>query len=123
MLNPDFLGIAFRVNEGVMLALVTCIPALAVQRARNMVRAHAAAEANRSRIQQIFGRYVPALVAEQLIDAGQLAPQQREASIMFADIEGFTRLSESLPPPQVIGLLNSFFGPRRRSSMGGVVRS
>ncbi len=84
VLNPDFLGIAFRVNEGIVLALVTCIAALAVHRARNVVRAHAAAEAERARIQGIFGRYVPAQVAEQLIHAGQLAPQQREASIIFA---------------------------------------
>ena len=109
VLNPDFLGIAFRVNEGIVLALVTCIAALAVHRARNVVRAHAAAEAERARIQGIFGRYVPAQVAEQLIHAGQLAPQQREASIIFADIEGFTQLAESLPPSHVIALLNSFF--------------
>ena len=74
-----------------------------------MVRAHAAAEAERTRVERIFGRYVPAQVADQLIQAGQLAPQQREASIIFADIVGFTRLSETLPPAQVIGLLNSFF--------------
>jgi adenylate cyclase len=97
------------VNEGIVLALVTCIAALAVHRARNVVRAHAATEADRARIQRIFGRYVPAQVAEQLIHAGQLVPQQREASIIFADIEGFTHLAESLPPSQVIGLLNSFF--------------
>ena len=109
VLNPDFLGVGFRVNEGVVLALVTCVAALAVHRARNMVRAHAAAEAERSRIHRIFGRYVPAQVAEQLIQAGQLAPQQREASIIFADIEGFTRLSETLPPSRVIAMLNSFF--------------
>ena len=70
-----------------VIALVTCIAALAVHRARNVVRAHAAAEAERTRIQRIFGRYVPAQVAEQLIMRGQLAPQQREASIIFADIE------------------------------------
>ena len=29
---------------------------------------------------------------------------------MFVDIEGFTRLSESLAPAQVIELLNKFFG-------------
>jgi adenylate cyclase len=109
VLNPDFLGIPVRVIEGVVLALVTCIAALAVHRARNVVRAHAAADAERTRIERIFGRYVPAQVAEQLIAEGQLAPQQREASIIFADIEGFTRISESLPPPQLIGLLNSFF--------------
>jgi adenylate cyclase len=109
VLNPDFLNIPIRVNEGLLLGLVTCIAALAVQRARNVVRAHAAAEANRARIERIFGRYVPSQVADQLIGAGQLAPQQREASIIFADIEGFTRLAETLPPERVIALLNSFF--------------
>jgi adenylate cyclase len=58
-----------------------------------LLRAQAAAEAERTHIQQIFGRYVPAQVAGQLIDAGQLAPRQRQVSIVFADIEGFTRLS------------------------------
>ena len=123
VLNPDFLNIPVRVNEGVLIALTTGIAALAVHRARNMVRAHAAAEAMRTRIQRIFGRYVPAQVAEQLIDGGQLAPQQREASILFADIEGFTRLSESLPPARVIGLLNSFFSAATSviDERGGIV--
>jgi adenylate cyclase len=123
VLNPDFLGIPFLVNQGVVLVLVTCIAALAVHRARNVIRAHAAAETERNRIHRIFGRYVPAEVAEQIIQAGQLAPQQREATILFADIEGFTRMSESLPPTQVIKLLNSFFGAAATviSENGGVV--
>jgi class 3 adenylate cyclase len=111
------------VNQGVVLILVTCIAALAVHRARGVVRAHAAAEAERNRVQRIFGRYVPEQVAEQLITAGHLAPQQREASIIFADIEGFTRLSEALPPADVIGLLNSFFSAATAiiDERGGVV--
>jgi adenylate cyclase len=121
--DPAFLAISLLVTEGLVLALATAITALAVHRARNVVRAHAGAEAKRARIQQTFGRYVPAQVVEQLVDAGQLAPQQREASILFADIEGFTRLSEPLPPPQVIGLLNSFFGAATAivDERGGVV--
>jgi adenylate cyclase len=123
MLNPDFLGISVRVIEGVVIALVTCIAALAVHRARNVIRAHAAGEAKRTRMQQIFGRYVPAQVAEQIIDGGQLSPQQREASIMFVDIAGFTRLAEPLPPGQVIGVLNSFFSAATAiiDERGGVV--
>jgi adenylate cyclase len=123
MLDPDFLGISVRVIEGVVIALVTCIAALAVHRARNVIRAHAAGEAKRARMQRIFGRYVPAQVAEQIIDGGQLSPQQREASIMFVDIAGFTRLVEPLPPAQVIGLLNSFFGAATPiiEERGGVV--
>jgi class 3 adenylate cyclase len=123
ILSPDSLNIPVRVIEGVVLALTTSIAALAVHRARNVVRARAAAEAERTRVQQLFGRYVPAQVAEQLIHEGQLAPQQRDASIIFADIEGFTRLSESLPPPQLIALLNSFFSAATAivDERGGVV--
>lgn len=123
LLSPDFLGVPVRVTEAVVIALVTSIAALAVHRARNVVRANAAAEAERSRIQQIFGRYVPPQVAEQLIQAGQLAPQQRTASILFADIEGFTRLPENLPAPKVIAMLNSFFSAATAiiDARGGVV--
>lgn len=109
ILDPDFFPVSVRVSEGVKLALVAAICALAVHRARAVVRSHAVAENERSRIQRLFGRYVPAQVAEQLIGAGQLAPQTREASLLIADIRGFTRLSESLAPAQVIALLNSFF--------------
>ncbi|MCW0000117.1 adenylate/guanylate cyclase domain-containing protein [Pararhizobium sp. YC-54] len=123
MLNPSFFAIPVRVNEGVVLSLVTCIAALAVHRARNVVRTNAAVEAERTRIQRIFGRYVPPQVAEQIIQAGELAPQQRDASIVFADIEGFTSLTETLPPPHVIAMLNSFFSAATAivDARGGVV--
>jgi class 3 adenylate cyclase len=109
-LDPDFVSLAGQTSEGVKVLLVTGIVALAVHRARAVVRAHAVVEMKRSHIQQLFGRYVPAQVAEQLVSSGQLSPQTREASLIFADIEGFTRLSETLAPAQVINLLNSFFG-------------
>ena len=123
LLSPDFLGLSVRVNEAVVVGLVTCIAALAVHRARNVVRANSATEAERARIQRIFGRYVPPQVVEQLLQAGQLAPQQRTASILFADIKGFTRLSETLPPPRLIAILNDFFGAATAvvDERGGVV--
>lgn len=121
--SPDFLTIPVRVNEGLVIVLVTAIAALAVHRARNVVRAHAAAEQKRSRVQQLLGRYVPAQVAEQLVDKGQLAPQLRDATILFADIEGFTSLSERLTAPQVIGLMNGFFAAAATliEKQGGIV--
>ena len=109
-LDPNFLGISVRISDGVKIAVVTAIAALAVHRARAVVRDHALVEIERGRIQQLFGRYVPSQVAKQLIDTGELTPRTREASLMFVDIEGFTRLSESLAPAQVIELLNNFFG-------------
>ncbi|KAB2703275.1 adenylate/guanylate cyclase domain-containing protein [Brucella lupini] len=123
LLNPNFFAIPVRLNEGVALGLVTGVAALAVHRARNVVRANAATEAERARIQRIFGHYVPPQVAEQLIHAGQLAPQQRTASILFADIEGFTRLSETVSPSNLVEMLNDFFGAATAivDAHGGVV--
>ncbi len=109
LLSLDFLSYPARVMEAVAILVITGLAALVVHRARNMVRAHAAEEAKRARVQRAFGRYVPSQVAEQLAQEGHLAPQQRQASIIFADIEGFTTLSEKLPPAEVIGVLNSFF--------------
>jgi adenylate cyclase len=122
-LNPDILAVSVRVSDGLVIALATGIAALAVHRARNVVRAHAAVEEKRSRVQQLLGRYVPAQVAEQLVDEGQLAPQLRDATILFADIEGFTSLSERLAAPQVIGLMNGFFGAATTliEQQGGIV--
>ena len=123
VLDPDYLSIAVRVSEGVKIALVTAIAALAVHRARAVVRSHAIVEMERSRVQRLFGRYVPTQVAEQLINSGELTPRTCEASLLFADIEGFTHLSESLAPSQVIELLNSFFGAAAGivDTHGGVV--
>lgn len=121
--DPAFLAIPVRVSDALVIALTTAIAALAVHRARNVVRAHAAAEEKRSRLQRLFGHYVPVQVAEQLAEAGRLAPEMREATIMFADIEGFTGLAERLPPGRVIALLNEFFGAATEvvDSHGGVV--
>jgi adenylate cyclase len=54
VLSPDFLGIPVRVIEGVVTGPVKRIAALAVHRARNVVRTNAAAEAERAQMQWIF---------------------------------------------------------------------
>ncbi|MBX3499259.1 MAG: adenylate/guanylate cyclase domain-containing protein [Alphaproteobacteria bacterium] len=123
VLNLNFLALPTRVAEALVMALSTGIAALAVHRARNMVRDHAAVEEKRNRVQRLLGRYVPEQVAEQLVDSGQLAPQLREASVLFADIEGFTGLSERLSPHELIAVLNSFFGAATAivDERGGIV--
>ncbi|MDF1721876.1 MAG: adenylate/guanylate cyclase domain-containing protein [Minwuia sp.] len=64
----------------------------------------------RQAIRETFGKYVPEAVAEQLIrDPGVLAGEERIATIMFTDIEGFTGFSEMLTPAETIGLLNEYF--------------
>ncbi len=109
-LSPNFVGYGSRAQETVALVTVALILAFAVHRARGTLRARAEAEQARDRVTQTFGQYVPEAVAEALIaDRGVLAPRKRQATVLFLDIEGFTRLSEPQPPERVLAMLNSFF--------------
>ena len=63
-----------------------------------------------ARIRNLFGKYLPESIAARLLDGDDnLAPQSAEATILFVDLEGFTRLSESLKPQQITDLLNEYF--------------
>ncbi len=62
-------------------------------------------------IQRLFGRYVhPAVVRQLLADpsAVHLGGEQREISIVFADIRGYTRLAEELTPEALVRVLNQY---------------
>ncbi len=64
---------------------------------------------DREFIRETFGKYVSESVAAQILkDKGRLAGDVRDATLMFIDIEGFTSLSEQLPPHDVIALLNEY---------------
>lgn len=57
-------------------------------------------------------RFLPAEVAERVIAGGEeaLAPIQREVTILFSDIRGFTTLSEAKTPREVFDFLDQYFG-------------
>lgn len=66
----------------------------------------------RQRIVDLFGRYVPRAVVQQLmlqpqLKLLQLGGTKQEVTVMFADIRGFTTFSEELPPEEVVRQLNS----------------
>ena len=71
------------------------------------------AERQRRRLRGIFSRYVsPEVVSRVTRTAGDLlAGEERTVTIMFSDIRGFTALSESLNPQEVVTLLNRYFAP------------
>jgi class 3 adenylate cyclase len=64
-------------------------------------------------IDQLFRQYLPESVATALLaDPAQaaLGGATREISVMFADLRGFTSLAERRTPPELVALLNRYYG-------------
>jgi class 3 adenylate cyclase len=75
-------------------------------------RVGASLEKKRLRDQQheLFRKFATAEVAEELLAAGlALGGKHVEASVMFSDIRGFSRITEALSPAETIELLNSYY--------------
>ncbi|MBN1483699.1 MAG: adenylate/guanylate cyclase domain-containing protein [Chloroflexia bacterium] len=61
-------------------------------------------------IRRLFGRYVSPEVAEHAIAHGsELGGQRVECTVLFADIRGFTSLTERMDPDRLIAMLNRYF--------------
>lgn len=57
-------------------------------------------------------RFLPRQVADRVIKLGPkaLAPIEREVTVMFSDIRGFTGMSEGMGPTEVLTMLDDYFG-------------
>ena len=61
-------------------------------------------------IEQSFQRFAPLDVVEQFAQGSSAAePAHRNVTIMFADLKGFTPLSERIPPAEMVEMLNGYF--------------
>jgi adenylate cyclase len=68
-------------------------------------------QSERRRVMQAFGRHVSPQVRDEIMenpDLIELGGEQREISVLFSDIRGFTNMSEKLEPSQVVGILNQY---------------
>ncbi len=66
----------------------------------------------KTQVEDVFSRYVSSNVAQKLLknlDNIELGGKHITASVLFADIVGFTGISEKLPPEEITNLLNEYF--------------
>jgi len=98
----------FTVNDLDVLTALANYAAVAVERAR-LNQKIVAEEKKRERL----GRFLSPQVANRILAASDHgaelgAPEVREVSILFADISGFTSMSETMSPSSVALLLNDY---------------
>lgn len=93
----------------------------------NVIRKYAEEAAEKRRITAAFKKYVAPQVVEDIAKKGnyhiKLGGETRNIAVLFVDIRGFTPMSESLEPEQVVDILNSYLNLTTNSifSNGGTL--
>lgn len=62
-------------------------------------------------LRDTFGRYVSPDVAKKVLQdrsAAALGGEEREVTVVFSDIEGYSTIAETIPPQEVLGMLNTY---------------
>lgn len=110
ILNENFAASGSRMQEALILTVVAALIAVVMHRARQTLRRQLEAERDMATVSQLFGRYVPETVARSMIeDKGVLDPVERQATVLFIDIAGFTSLTESKGARATVEILNTYF--------------
>jgi len=83
---------------------------IAFGRARLFERLHAETKRKLEQLQREFERFAPPDLVERLTAGrGDVAPQRRQVTMLFADLQGFTPLCDRLDPAMTVTLLNDYF--------------
>jgi adenylate cyclase len=96
-------GAVVSVVYPMMALILSAVGSLAVQLVINTFE--------RVRTRDLFARFVPENVVDEVLksaDGLRLGGVQREGTVMFCDLRGFTTLAESLTPERVIEVLNRY---------------
>ena len=104
----DFIEVISRVQEALVALLVAGVASFAVARSRQLVLESVRAERARENLARYFSPDVAAELSSKDHDLG--AARRQHAAVLFADIVGFTRLSETLGPEGTIALLREWHG-------------
>jgi adenylate cyclase len=103
-----------------LLTLTLCLTALLlgagaglwyyVRRVRTLEQQLTDANQELEQLQRTFNRFAPAQVVDDILEKRTLdLAETREVTILFADLRGFTALSEQMEAPALVALLNRYF--------------
>jgi adenylate cyclase len=70
---------------------------------------------DREKIRDVINKVVSPEIAHEMLRRGvALGGEEREVTVLFADIRGFTALAEAMPPEELLQLLNTYLGRMSR---------
>jgi adenylate cyclase len=99
-------------NGGTILAVVYPLGALVLAAVGALAVHYVTTAFERERVRDLFARFVPENVVDEVLartDEGlRIGGVQRDGTVMFTDLRGFTSFAESLPPDRVIEVLNHY---------------
>lgn len=107
------LGIGYLLFNAGYVSNVLVVPVLSVLIGIYYIGLHYyQARAEKKSIQEAFSKYVAPQVVDEIAGNGsyelKLGGENRNIAVLFVDIRGFTSLSESLEPEQVVDILNGY---------------
>jgi adenylate cyclase len=109
---PLLPGNAF--DGGRIVSFIFPVAALAMSTVGSLGLHYAIAAFERERVRDIFSRFVPETVVDQVLaqtDADlRLGGKEITATVLFSDLRGFTTFSETRPAEEVITILNQYLG-------------
>ena len=92
-----------RVGESILFLLIAYFA--------NLVLSILAAQHEKQHIQGLFGRFVAPEVVKEIISSNievKLGGGEKELTVLFVDVRGFTAFSETNPPEKVVEMINRY---------------
>jgi len=103
----------FAFDRGYILELLYPLMLLPVVYVGNVLYMVVSEQRDKRFVKELFGRYISPQIAKVIVsqaDTGELrlGGEQREVSVLFADIRNFTTISEQLSPEDIVKMLNTY---------------
>ncbi|KRD22178.1 guanylate cyclase [Acidovorax sp. Root267] len=108
-------------TQGLAMPLATVIVMAVLAFALNMVYGYFVESRSKRELAALFGTYVPPELVDEMVKQPENYSMQaanRELTVMFCDMRGFTAMSEQMEPLQLQALLNDVF-----SQLTHIIRS
>ncbi|MEJ7930341.1 adenylate/guanylate cyclase domain-containing protein [Ramlibacter sp. AN1015] len=108
-------------GAGLVLPLAAFLVMVLTAFGLNMSYGYFVESRSKRELAQLFGTYVPPELVDEMVkdpDSYTMAAENRELTVLFCDMRGFTRLSEQMEPKALQALLNGLF-----SRLTGIIRA